>query len=108
VSDIEQSQRVLRNSLLVAYPPLVLIMALISWRVMGWTLRPVEALRSGAARISGSAHDERLAVPESADEIRALALTLNDMLDRLAAPRGRQRALGRRAHPRPHGPVASV
>jgi signal transduction histidine kinase len=31
-------------------------------------------------------------VPESADEIRALALTLNDMLDRLAAARGRQRA----------------
>jgi len=92
VSDIEQSQRVLRNTLLLAYPPLVVIMALIAWRVIGSTLRPVENLRSGAARISGSDHDERLAVPQSADEIRALALTLNDMLDRLAAARGRQRA----------------
>jgi signal transduction histidine kinase len=92
VNDVEQSQRVLRITLLLAYTPLVVIMALIAWRVIGSTLRPVETLRSGAARISGSDQDERLAVPESADEIRALALTLNDMLDRLAASRGRQRA----------------
>ena len=92
VNEIEQSQRVLRNTLLVTYPPLVLIMALIAWRVIGSTLRPVEVLRSGAARISGSDQDERLVVPESADEIRALAVTLNDMLDRLAAARRRQRA----------------
>jgi signal transduction histidine kinase len=92
VNDVEQSQRVLRVTLLFAYTPLVVVMALIAWRVIGSTLKPVETLRSGAARISGSDQDERLAVPESADEIRALALTLNDMLDRLAAARGRQRA----------------
>jgi signal transduction histidine kinase len=92
VNEIEQSQRVLANTLLATYPPLVLIMALIAWRVIGWTLRPVEVLRSGAARISGSDQDERLVVPESADEVRALAVTLNDMLDRLAAARRRQRA----------------
>jgi signal transduction histidine kinase len=92
VNDVEQSQRVLRTTLLLAYTPLVVIMAMIAWRVIGSTLRPVEMLRSGAARISGSDQDERLAVPESADEIRALALTLNDMLDRLAGARGRQRA----------------
>jgi signal transduction histidine kinase len=108
VSDVEQSQRVLRNSLLVAYPPLVVILALISWRVIGWTLRPVETLRSGAARISGSDHDERLAVPESADEIRALALTLNDMLDRLAAARGRQRAFVADAAHELRSPLASM
>ncbi|MEP7192247.1 MAG: HAMP domain-containing sensor histidine kinase [Actinomycetota bacterium] len=92
VNDVEQSQRVLRITLLFAYVPLVVVMALIAWRVIGSALGPVETLRSGAARISGSDQDERLAVPESADEIRALALTLNDMLDRLAASRGRQRA----------------
>jgi len=92
VNDVEQSQRVLRVTLLFAYVPLVVVMALIAWRVIGSALRPVETLRSGAARISGSDQDERLEVSESADEIRALALTLNDMLDRLAASRGRQRA----------------
>jgi signal transduction histidine kinase len=92
VNDIQQAQRILRISLLLAYPPLVAIMAWIAWGVIGSTLRPVETLRSGAARISGSDQDERLPVSESADEIRSLALTLNDMLDRLAAARGRQRA----------------
>ena len=108
VNDIEQSQQVLRNTLLVIYPPVVLIMALIAWRVIGWTLRPVETLRSGAARISGSDQDERLAVPESADEIRALALTLNDMLDRLAAARGRQRAFVADSAHELRSPLASM
>jgi len=108
VSDIEQSQLVLRTTLLLAYPPLVAIMALIAWRVIGWTLRPVETLRSGAARISGSDQDERLAVPQSADEIRALALTLNDMLERLAAGRGRQRAFVADAAHELRSPLASM
>jgi signal transduction histidine kinase len=108
VSDIEQSQQVLRNTLLITYPPLVVIMALIAWRVIGWTLQPVETLRSGAARISGSDQDERLPVPESADEIRALALTLNDMLDRLAAARGRQRAFVADAAHELRSPLASM
>jgi signal transduction histidine kinase len=108
VNDIEQSQRILRNTLLLAYPPLVVIMALIAWRVIGSTLRPVETLRSGAARISGNDQDERLTVPESADEIRALALTLNDMLDRLAAARGRQRAFVADAAHELRSPLASM
>jgi signal transduction histidine kinase len=108
VNEIEQSQQVLRNTLLVTYPPLVVIMALIAWRVIGWTLRPVEMLRSGAARISGSDQDERLVVPESADEIRALAVTLNDMLDRLAAARGRQRAFVADSAHELRSPLASM
>jgi len=108
VNDIEQSQTVLRNILLATYPPVVLVMALVAWRVIGWTLRPVETLRSGAARISGSDQDERLAVPESADEIRALALTLNDMLDRLAAARGRQRAFVADSAHELRSPLASM
>src|SRR5450759_5212381 len=108
VNDVEQSQRVLRITLLLAYTPLVVIMALIAWRVIGSTLRPVEMLRSGAARISGSDQDERLAVPESADEIRALAVTLNDMLDRLAAARGRQRAFVADSAHELRSPLASL
>ncbi|MEO6145224.1 MAG: ATP-binding protein [Dermatophilaceae bacterium] len=108
VNDIEASQRVLRNTLLVTYPLVVLIMALIAWRVIGWTLRPVETLRSGAERISGSDQDERLIVPRSADEIRALALTLNDMLDRLATARGRQRAFVADSAHELRSPLASM
>lgn len=108
VNDIEQAQRVLRNTLLVAYPPLVVIMALIAWQVIGGALQPVETLRSGAARISGSDQDGRLEVPRATDEIRALALTLNDMLDRLAAARGRQRAFVADAAHELRSPLASM
>jgi signal transduction histidine kinase len=67
--------------------------------VVGVTLRPVEALRRGAETISrgadeggGGARPGQLPVPSSRDEIHRLAVTLNEMLGRLAAARDRQRA----------------
>lgn len=92
LAQLRHSVRVLRNSLLVIGPVLLVVLGLIAWRVIGATLRPVERLRAGAERISGAGHDERLPVPASADEVHALAVTLNSMLDRLAASRARQRA----------------
>ncbi|MGH3445947.1 MAG: sensor histidine kinase [Nocardioidaceae bacterium] len=90
--DLVRSRRVLRDALLVTFPLLLVVLAAIAWRVIGSALRPVEALRAGAERISGSGQDARLPVPASVDEIRALALTLNSMLDRLEGSRARQRA----------------
>lgn len=87
-----RTAHVLRVTLLVVLPVLLVILGAISWRLIGATLRPVERLRAGAERISGADHDERLPVPRSVDEIHALALTLNSMLDRLADSRARQRA----------------
>jgi signal transduction histidine kinase len=92
VGDVVASQRTLRNALLILFPLLLGVLAVIAYFVIGWTLRPVEELRRGAERISGGGADERLPVPQAADEIRALAVTLNTMLDRLAAGRERQRA----------------
>lgn len=92
VEDVLTSRAALRNSLLVAVPLLVLGLAAIAWRVIGSALRPVEALRLEAERISGRDRQERLGVPAATDEIRALAVTLNDMLDRLAAARTRQQS----------------
>ena len=57
IDDIEDSQRILRITLLVTYPLLLLVLALIAWRVIGAALRPVEALRSTAERISGTGQD---------------------------------------------------
>ncbi len=90
--ELGRTARILRITLFAVLPVLLLVLAAISWRLIGATLRPVERLRAGAERISGAGDDERLPVPDSADEIHALALTLNSMLDRLAASRERQRA----------------
>ncbi len=92
LGDVQASQRTLRAGLLATVPLLLAVLAVIAWRVIGWTLRPVEELRTGAERISGAQQDQRLPVPDSRDEINALAVTLNTMLDRLAAARERQRS----------------
>ncbi|MFC3381797.1 sensor histidine kinase [Couchioplanes azureus] len=89
--ELTQSVRLLQIMLLVTFPPLVALLALVAWRVVGAALRPVEALRAGAEEITGGARPGRLPVPDSGDEIHRLAVTLNDMLHRLDAARARQR-----------------
>jgi signal transduction histidine kinase len=46
-------------------------------------LRPVDRMRRAAQAISGAPDGARLSVPDSDDELRALATTLNAMLDRI-------------------------
>ncbi|WCN84566.1 sensor histidine kinase [Micromonospora sp. LH3U1] len=92
MADVRHSTHVVRVILLVAFPLLVAGLAGVAWRVVGATLRPVEALRRGAEEITGRAGTGRLPVPASADEIHRLAVTLNGMLDRLESARVRQRA----------------
>ena len=97
IGDVLATRAALRNALLITFPLLLVGLAAIAWRVIGWTLQPVEQLRAGAEQISrtgrirGAARGERLPVPTAADEIRALAVTLNEMLDRLADAQERQR-----------------
>ncbi|MBG0561282.1 sensor histidine kinase [Actinoplanes aureus] len=89
---ITQSVHLLRITLAVVYPLLVVLLAAILWRALGAALRPVDALRSGAEEITGGTRAGRLPLPDSRDEIHRLAVTLNDMLHRLDAARARQRA----------------
>jgi len=108
VSDLARSRHLLVVTLLVTYPLLLLVLGLIAWRVIGAALRPVESLRSAADRVSGSGHDERLPVPESHDEIHALAVTLNSMLDRLTAARDREHAFVANVAHELRSPLASL
>ncbi len=108
-TELTQTVRLMRNVLLVAYPLLVAVLAALAWRAVGWTLRPVESLRRGAADItsSGSAAD-RLPVPPGTDEVTRLASTLNDMLARLQDGQERQRAFVADAAHELRSPVASI
>jgi two-component system, OmpR family, sensor kinase len=64
--------------------PIALILASLSaYGVATAALRPVEAMRSRAARISSAEPQERLPVPPTNDEVARLGITLNAMLDRL-------------------------
>jgi signal transduction histidine kinase len=108
VADLTQSVHVLRITVTVVFPLLVIGLALLAWRVVGAALRPVEALRRGAEEITGSARAGQLPVPASHDEIHRLAVTLNDMLDRLEAARSRQRAFVADAAHELRSPLANM
>jgi signal transduction histidine kinase len=56
--DVLATRTALRNALLISFPLLLGILGLIAWRVIGWTLRPVEQLRAGAPLASISAQLE--------------------------------------------------
>ena len=108
LSDVRQSGRLLRTGLLVGGPLLLGVLAAVSWRVIGWTLRPVEGLRRGAADISGAGSTGRLPLPHSHDEIHRLAVTLNDMLARIETASARQRAFVSDAAHELRSPLASL
>lgn len=108
-ADIEASRRLMVRLLFVFFPLFVVLLALVAWRVIGSALRPVEELRLGAERIgAGSVGVDRLPVPPTADEIGALARTLNGMLDRIAAAQQRQRDFVADAAHELRSPLASI
>ncbi len=69
----------------------VALAALIGYGLAATALRPVEAMRSRAERISLNGSDELLPLPAAGDEIRRLGETLNDMVERLRRSFERER-----------------
>ncbi len=106
--DIDEAVRVVRLALIVGYGVLLAVLAAVAWRLIGATLRPVEQLRAGAEAITGAGTSGSLPVPDSRDEIRRLAETLNGMLDRLESSRQRQRAFVADAAHELRSPLASL
>lgn len=106
--DADRGAVVLRTALLIVDPIVLLLLGVIAWLVTARALAPVEQLRAAAERISGGHRDERLPVPPAADEIRSLAITLNDMLARLASARDRQRQFVADAAHELRSPLASI
>ena len=106
--DIDDAIRVARTALIGGFAVLLAVLAAVAWRLIGATLRPVEALRAGAEKITGTGSTDTLPLPNSADEIRRLAETLNGMLGRLASSRRRQRAFVADAAHELRSPLASL
>ncbi|MDQ6849512.1 MAG: HAMP domain-containing histidine kinase [Actinomycetota bacterium] len=109
LSRVDDSIRVLTRAALIGGPLAVLLMGLATYFVVELTLRPVAALRHGAADITAAGlADQRLPVPGAQDEINRLAVTLNAMLDRIDAATARQRTfVGDAAHEL-RSPLASL
>ena len=91
VADQQRTVALVRVAVAIGGVVATAALAVLSWFIVGSALRPVEALRRGAAEISGSQESRRLPDPGTDDEIGRLAATLNDMLARLEAAATRQR-----------------
>ena len=81
----EETLHRLRREFLLAAPAALLLAILAGYGLAAAALRPVEAMRRRAASVTADTPGRRLPVPPARDEIAALAVTLNDMLDRLEA-----------------------
>ncbi|WP_172836050.1 sensor histidine kinase [Microlunatus soli] len=73
-------------------PLLLGVVALAVWVLVGRSLRTVDRITTQVGGISGANLDERVEVPQTADEIERLARTMNRMLDRLQSSDRAQRA----------------
>jgi len=106
---VDDSVRILTRAALIGGPLAVLLMAMATYGAVTLSLRPVAALRHGAADITAAGlARQRLPVPDAQDEIHRLAVTLNAMLDRIDAATSRQRTfVGDAAHEL-RSPLASL
>jgi signal transduction histidine kinase len=107
-SEASGSLNVVARALVIVTPLLFVAFTGAIWLVTGSTLRPIGALRRGAAQVTVTGVPADLPVPEARDEVRLLAVTLNDMLTRLAAAQQRQRALVSDTAHELRSPIASI
>ena len=91
LEDREEALETLAGALLIGGPLLLLIASGVAYGVARAALRPVEAMRERAERVSASEPGARLPLPEARDEIHRLGETLNEMLARLERALERER-----------------
>ena len=108
LAEYTRSADLLHTSMLITVPVLVLLVAIIVWVVVGRALRPVETMRAEVENITGHRLDRRVASPTSNDEISRLALTLNDMLDRVQQSSDAQRRFVADASHELRTPIANI
>ncbi|WP_433465155.1 sensor histidine kinase [Spirillospora sp. CA-128828] len=82
--------------------------AWITWRVVGRTLGPVEAIRAQLSEISATDLSRRVPQPAGQDEIAQLARTANQTLDRLERAVARQRQFASDASHELRTPIAGL
>jgi signal transduction histidine kinase len=108
LAEVDDTINSVTDALIIGFPALVLLVGLLTWYLAGRALRPVEAIRAEAASITGSTIHRRVPVPESGDEVSRLAVTMNEMLDRLEDASTRQRRFVSDASHELRSPVASI
>lgn len=108
LKEIEESILAIRDALLVIVPSLVVAFALLTWWLVGRSLRPVVSIADQVEAISTSSLDQRVPVPDTDDEVAELATVMNHMLDRLERGGDRQRQFSADASHELRSPLSTV
>lgn len=86
----------------------VLLGSALVWMLMGRALRPLNALSRHMGRIDTPSLDARLPVPDSGDEVAALTLSFNRMLEKISGAYEGQRRFAQNAAHELKTPLASI
>ncbi|MGH2737028.1 MAG: ATP-binding protein [Actinomycetota bacterium] len=108
LESVVESSQVVGTLLVFGLPLLLLVVGAVTWRVAGRALAPVESIRAEVESISTEELHRRVPAPSSGDEIGRLALTMNQMLERLERGQARQRRFVSDASHELRSPVTSI
>jgi len=108
VEDDAQTLTTVAVLLAIGAPVLLILVGVTTWLVVGRALRPVTRIRTEVNGITSERLDRRVPVPDSEDEIAALASTMNVMLDRLDAGAKAQRRFVSDASHELRSPLATI
>lgn len=73
----------IRDVYLLSLPLMMLLTGVVGWFLARGSLRPISQITATARRIRGGNLDEKIPLVGSGDELDQLALTLNEMLERI-------------------------
>ena len=105
---VDRSVRAFTGALTLGLPLLVAAAGAMTWVIAGRTLAPVATMTRRVRELSATNLDARVPVPPSGDEIAELAMTMNDMLERLQRASVAQRQFVSDASHELRSPVASI
>lgn len=108
IDTVEDSTHTVTRLLLFGLPLMLLLVAAITWKVVGRALAPVESMRAEVDEISAAQLHRRVPIPPGEDEISRLASTMNRMLTRLEEAQSRQHRFISDASHELRSPVASI
>ncbi|MDQ1537553.1 MAG: hypothetical protein QOE58_1946, partial [Actinomycetota bacterium] len=103
-----ESVRTVLSYLLLGLPMVVLLVGAATWVLVGRALHPVDLIRARVHGIGAAQLADRVPVPPSGDEIARLAVTMNQMLDRLQNAQTAQRRFVADASHELRSPLATL
>lgn len=87
----DRTVAVVRGALLLGIPVLLLVVAATTWVSVGRSLASVDQIRDEVESIEATSLSLRVPVPRPRDEVQRLAITMNEMLERLEVSMEEQR-----------------